>query len=133
MKLPPTAFAYYLALGPGRSYQKVAARFGVSKQAVAKRARKETWQDEVTRLDALARQKATQEAVEGLAEMDERHRKSLQIIQKMAIEALRARGALSVKDAMRALVMAVKGERDVRDEPRPVRIVIGGANGDRVG
>ena len=34
-KIPTDAFAYYLALGPGRSYAQVAEHFGVSKTAVA--------------------------------------------------------------------------------------------------
>ena len=33
-KIPPDAYAFYLGLGPGRSYNAVAERYSVSKRAV---------------------------------------------------------------------------------------------------
>ncbi len=37
-KIPANAFDLYFSLGPSRSHQKIAQRFGVSKKAVTKRA-----------------------------------------------------------------------------------------------
>ena len=126
MRLPPTAFAYYLGLGPERSYQKVAEHFGVSRQAVAKRGKKEDWCMEVARHEEKERQRANQAASDSLAEMNERHRKTLQIVQKKALEALRTTSTMRAKEAASVLVAAIKSERAVRqdDEGPPLRIVV---------
>lgn len=52
-KLPDTAFAEYVRLGSRRSYESVAARYGVTKRAVLKRARAERWSQ---RLAAIERE-----------------------------------------------------------------------------
>jgi hypothetical protein len=43
-KIPPDAYAFYLGLGPGRSYQAVAERYVVTKRAVAFCADRGHWQ-----------------------------------------------------------------------------------------
>ena len=43
-KIPSDAFDYYFSLGPGRSYQQVADRYGVTKRAVTALAKRESWQ-----------------------------------------------------------------------------------------
>lgn len=98
MKLPPIAFAFYLSLGTGRTYQRVAERFGVSRQAVARRALKDRWQDQVAKAEEKARQRAVQEATDSLESMNERHLKTAQLIQKKAIERLRDSSDLSVME-----------------------------------
>ena len=50
-KIPPDAVTYYLSLGPGRSYQKVAEYYGVTKRAVTKIAVKEHWQEKVAEIE----------------------------------------------------------------------------------
>lgn len=127
MRLPPTAFAYYLGLGPERSYQKVAEYYGVSRQAVAKRGRKENWRKQISIHDEQERQRANQEASDNLAEMNDRHLKTSQVIQKKALESLRATNTMRPKEAAMVLVAGMKIERVVRldDRGRPIHIKIG--------
>ena len=42
-KIPQDAFSFYFGIGPGRSYQKVAAKYYVTKRGVTKLAAKEGW------------------------------------------------------------------------------------------
>ncbi len=53
-KIPPEAFEYYFALGPGRSYRTVAEHFGVSKTAVANAAEREGWQGRIVKREQKA-------------------------------------------------------------------------------
>ena len=46
------------SLGPGRSYQAVADRYGVSKRAVTALAKRENWQARLAAGDALLERKA---------------------------------------------------------------------------
>ena len=43
-KIPQDAFTFYVSLGPGRSYQKVAEKYGVTKRAVVNVGTREKWQ-----------------------------------------------------------------------------------------
>ena len=43
-KIPTDAFDYYFSLGPSRSYQAVAEKYGASKRAVVGVAKRENWQ-----------------------------------------------------------------------------------------
>ena len=43
-KIPPEAFDHYFSLGPERSYEAVARKYGVTKRAVTKLAKRESWQ-----------------------------------------------------------------------------------------
>ena len=43
-KIPPDAFDFYFSLGPPRSYQAVANKYGVTKRAVTNLAGREDWQ-----------------------------------------------------------------------------------------
>ena len=63
-RLPPDAFAFYLNLGVGRSYEAVSKEFGVSKRAVVKRGVREHWQEKVAEVEAKARAAAEQKAFE---------------------------------------------------------------------
>jgi transposase len=76
-KIPADAFGYYFSLGPGRSYQTVAAHYGVSKQAVTKLAQREDWQTRLETIERQARQKVDESAVESLEGMNQRHLKTL--------------------------------------------------------
>ena len=89
-KLPFDAFDHYLSLGPSRSYQAVAEKYGVSKRAVVDLAKKEQWQTQVAEIEAKARENTNQKAVETLEEMAERHLKVCRVIQHKALEALKA-------------------------------------------
>jgi len=116
-KIPPEAFSFYLGLGQARSYEAVARHFEVSKRAVSNLAGKERWQEKVAAADEQARAKAVERAQESIEEMNERHLKTVQLIQKKALESLRGMTLEGAMDAVRALSMAVRDERLIRGEP----------------
>ena len=116
-KLPANAIEYYVSLGPQRSYEAVAEHFRVSKRAIVNRAKRENWQRKVAELEAKAKTASEKRAVESLEEMNERHLKSLRVIQGRALEALRSIPLESAMDAVRALDIAIRHERVIRGEP----------------
>ncbi len=128
MKLPSNAFDHYFALGTARSYQAVADHFGVSKTAVAKRAKKEDWQRRVEELEARAREANEQKTVETLESMNARHLKVLRVIQGKALEALKSMSLESAMEAVRALELTIKQERlvvaEIGERPEAQRIEI---------
>jgi len=116
-KLPQNAFDFYASLGPDRSYQVVADHFAVTKRAVTNRARKEQWQQRVAEIEARVRQKSEQRLMEALEDMNERHIKSLRIVQARALEALRSMPLQTAMEAVRSLDIAIRHERLIRGEP----------------
>ena len=76
-KIPPDAFDHYVAQGPQRSYEATSKHFGVSKCAVAKKAKKEDWTGRLAKIEANARAASDQRLAESLGEMNDRHIKLL--------------------------------------------------------
>jgi len=116
-RIPPEAFEYYAGLGPSRSYKAVAERFGVSKRAVVEYARVDQWQERLAALEAKAKENSEQRILESLEAMNERHLKSLRVVQGKALEALKGMSLTTAMDAIRALDLAIKRERTIRGEP----------------
>ncbi len=116
-RIPPNAFEYYVALGPGRSYRAVAERFGVSKRAVTKHATKENWPTRLAQVEEDARQRSDERAADALQEMNERHLKIAKALQGRALEALSKAPLESTRDVIRALDLGVRQERLIRGEP----------------
>ncbi len=116
-KIPPDAFTFYFGLGSDRSYQAVADRYGVSKRSVTKLAVQENWQDRVATLGRKARENSDQRILETLEDMNERHLKTLRVIQGKALETLKAMPLASAMEAVRALDMSIGKERIIRGEP----------------
>ena len=116
-KLPPSAIEYYLGLGAERSYEAVGRHFGVSKRTVVSRAMRDGWQRKVAEIESKAKAAGEKRALETLEEMNDRHLKSLRVIQGRALEALRAMPLDSAMDAVRALDIGIRQERIVRGEP----------------
>ena len=54
-KIPQDAFAFYVSLGPARSYQKVAEHYGVTKRAIVNAAKRDRWQEQLEELEHTAR------------------------------------------------------------------------------
>ena len=94
----------------------MAERFRVTKQAVVKAATRERWQERLQHIESQARAKATEAAVESLADMAERHSKMLRAIQGKALETLRNMPLASAMDAVRALDLTIRQERLIRGE-----------------
>jgi hypothetical protein len=116
-KLPADALAYYLALGPERSYQAVADRFGVSKRTVTATAVREGWQEQVSRAEARVREKAGDSYAESMQQMNERHLKEARFLQSRGLEALKTMAITNPADAIRAMIVGIEKERLVRGEP----------------
>ena len=116
-KIPQEAFDAYFGLGPGRSYQVIADRLGVTKRSVTKFAAKHQWQERVAEIEARARAATEQKAVESLEAMNDRHLKTLRAIQARALEVLKEKPLQTAMDAVRALGIAIREGRLIRGEP----------------
>jgi hypothetical protein len=116
-KVPSNAFEFYFSLGPSRSYQAVADRYGVTKQAITKVAARERWPERLAELEDQARQRSTEKAMETLDEMNERHLKILRAVQSKAIEGLRSMPVATARDILRALELVMRQERVIRGQP----------------
>ena len=116
-KLPGEAFDFYVGLGVGRSYQAVADHFSVSKGAVTALAKRDAWQDRLAKIEAEARSKSNQKAVETLEQVNDRHLRIARSLQAKALEALRNLSLEDARDVIRALDLGVKQERLILGEP----------------
>ena len=116
-KLPKEAFSFYVALGPGRSYAKVAEHFGTDKRTVTRRATKENWPERLQQAEEKARETTEEDAVEILREMNVRHLRIAKALQGKALEALRSLPIDRATDVIRALEIGVKQERLIHGEP----------------
>lgn len=116
-KIPVDAFELYLSLGDGRSYEKVAAHFGVSKTAVVKRATKEDWRARMHAHEAKAQEAIDKKAIETIEQMKERHLKVMKAIQNKALDALRSMPLDTAFQAVKALALSLEQERELRGEP----------------
>lgn len=115
-KIPPEAFTYYFSLGTARSYEAVATKYGVSKRAVTKRAVSEGWQVRLEAMERQARERAEKKVIETMDDMNERHLKTLRIVQGKALEALRSMSLKTAMEAVRALAISLEKERDIRGD-----------------
>jgi len=115
--LPADAFAYYVSLGPTRSYDAVALKFEVSKRTVTRTALREQWQGRLEATEKQVRERVDARAVETLEEMNTRHLTTMKLVQRKALDALRTMPLATCMDAVRALSIAVDKERVIRGEP----------------
>lgn len=116
-KIPSNAFEIYFAMGPGRSYEALAARFDVSKQAITKIATRERWQERVGEIEQRAQAESKEKAVDLVKEMNDRHLRVLRAIQARALETLKEKPLRTAMDAVRALELTIRQERLIRGEP----------------
>lgn len=116
-KIPPDAFDVYVNLGPSRNYEALAMKYGVTKRAITKAAKRERWQERALELERKAREGTDQKILESLESMNLRHLKSLKVIQGKALEALRSMPLESAMEAVRALDISIRQERVIRGEP----------------
>ena len=116
-KIPADAFEFYAALGPERSYLKVAQHYGVTKRAVTKRAAQEDWAQRMAEVEERVRAESEDNAVELLREMNARHLKIAKALQGKALNALKSLPIDKAADVIRALELGVKQERLIQGEP----------------
>ena len=116
-KLPTDSFEFYLSLGMGRSYQAVADRYSVSKQAVTNRASKEGWQERIAELERIAREQFEADARSEMKAVRERQLKAARALQGKALEMLRDLPAEKAIKAASALNVGWKHELLLLGEP----------------
>jgi len=116
-RIPVEAFEYYVGLGATRSYEAVAKKYGVSKTAVVKLAKRECWQDRMARVERDAHKRSEERATESIEAMNDRHLRVMQVIQRKALEALKSMSLDTAIEAVRALDISVRQERLIRGEP----------------
>lgn len=117
MKIPPNAFEIYVAMGQDRSYQALADQFDCTLRAIAYVASREKWQEKLKAIEEEARVKGEAKLVETLEQMNERHLRTMRVVQAKALEALKSMPLGSASEAIRALDLAIKHERTIRGEP----------------
>jgi hypothetical protein len=110
-KIPPDAFDFYAAQGEHRSYQATAEKFGVSKTAITKCAKREGWGERLAKIEADARAISDRKLTESLAEMQERHLKIVKAMSARVLSGLRDYPIMDGMDAIRAADMVIKLER----------------------
>lgn len=116
-RIPEGAFELYLGMGPDRSYEALAKRLGCTKRGILNLATREDWQGRLSRIEQKAREAADEKAIDTVEAMKTRHLRMYQSVQKKALETLKTMNLKTAMDAVRALDIAVEGERLARDEP----------------
>jgi transposase len=116
-KIPVEAYAYYVSLGQARSYESVAKHFDVSKRSVTKLAAREGWQAKLAISQQQVREKAEAKAQETLEEMNERHLKTMRLVQHKALEVICSLPLSTAMEAVRSLTWGLDRERLIRGEP----------------
>ena len=116
-KIPQDALAYYVSMGPDRSYQKVAEHYGVTKRAIVNVAKRDRWQAQVEELEHTAREDAREKMRATIEATYEQHMKALRLVFGKGVEALKAMAIDTPADAMKAIQLAIREMRVALGEP----------------
>ncbi len=110
-------FQLFLAMGNERSFKKVADHYGVDPAQVTRRAQRERWLERLAPVEQVVAQRTQEQIVESLVDMRKRHAQVARDIQARAMEALSRFDIVEVKDAIKALELGIKMEREARELP----------------
>jgi len=116
-RLPPEAFSLYVELGPDRSYEAVAEKYGVSKATVVRHAEKFRWQERLREAEQKAREESNKKAVDTLQAVKERQLQEARILEHRALEALKSLPPEKASKAAMMLNIAWKHELLLLGEP----------------
>lgn len=116
-RMPADSFERFVALGPSRSYARLAAALGCSKRSVTARARREGWQQRLQSIDAEARSRSDQKLAETTAAVNDRHLRTLRAVQAKALQALTTAPTGTAAQASATLIAAVRAERAIVAPP----------------
>jgi hypothetical protein len=116
-RLPDDAFQQYVNLGPTRSYDALAKRLGVAKRSITRLAARERWQERLAAIETQARERLDEKLVETIEAVNARHVKVFRAVLAKGLQALSAMPLSSAEAAVRAIEVAVRGERLVLGEP----------------
>jgi len=115
-KIPDDAFDFYVALGPARSYQAVADRYGVTKRAVVKHAAKERWTERLGEVQEAARLQSDKDLANEVVEMRDRHKRMLKAMAVRALSGLKDLPLRNGMEAIRAAELVIRMERIIFGE-----------------
>lgn len=110
------AFNYYVALGPGRSHSLVATKFGVSRRAITKAARRGEWSARLTQIERDARAISDEQLAESIAQVRERHLKMIRAVAGRGVQALHKFELQDAPSAIKAIETAIRIERTILGE-----------------
>lgn len=110
-RLPDEAFASYVNLGPGRSYQAIANEYGVHKRTVVRTAEREGWATRLGAIEQKAREAVDAQLVGELQERKLRQRKLVLAVASRAAKAISEFPLKSGIEGIRAAELAIKLER----------------------
>lgn len=116
-RIPASAYEDYLAMGAERSYSELALRYGVSKTAISKRAKRDDWQGRIREVERLAAERAEEAALNELSAVRERHLKEARYLRTRALQALRDLPPEKGIRAATALATAWRHELLILGEP----------------
>jgi len=110
-RLPDGAFAFYVNLGPGRSYQAIADEYGMHKRTVVRTAEREEWATRLAAIEKKAREAVDQQLAGELQERKLRQRKLVLAVASRAAKAISEFPLRSGIEGIRAAELAIKLER----------------------
>ena len=116
-RLPQDAFQQYVNLGPGRSYDALAQQLGAAKRSITRLAARERWQERLVKIETEARERLDEKMVETMEVINARHLKIFRAVLAKGLQALQAMPLSTAEAAVRAIEVAVRGERLVLGEP----------------
>jgi hypothetical protein len=116
-KVPSDAFAFYVALGPERSYQAVGDHFGVTKRTIVRTAGRENWSARLEAIEKKTRELTDAKLASDLHEMQLRHQKIVLAMASRAAKAIAEYPLTSGMEGMKAAEIAIKLERLLAGEP----------------
>ena len=116
IKIPDSAFDFYVALDPTRRYEQVAAHFDASKRGIVKKAGAERWQERLAEIDRQVQDRNDNRLVNEIDDMRTRHLKTVRAMLGRAIKGLREFPITTGMDAIRAADMTIKLERLILGE-----------------
>jgi len=115
-KIPDESFEFYVGLGPGRSYEAVAAHYDVSKNGVAKKAARDNWTERLVRIERDVQDRMDRKIADSIEDMRERHLKAAKAMMGRAIKGMQEFPLTSGMEAIRAAELAIKLERLIAGE-----------------
>lgn len=110
-------FQLFLAMGNERSFKKVADHYGVDPAQVTRRAQRERWLERLQPVEQVVAQRTQDQIVESLVDMRKRHAQVARDLIERGLEALARFQISELKDAIRAVEIGVKMEREARELP----------------
>ncbi|MBL8801040.1 MAG: hypothetical protein JNN27_03530 [Planctomycetes bacterium] len=116
-KIPEDAFAFYVALGPDRSYDAVARKYAVTKRAVVKHARRANWVERLAAIEVETRRMTDQKLADELHSINVQHSKLLRAMASRVATGLSNFQLNSAMEAMRGAEIVIKLQRLIAGAP----------------